>query len=49
MTHKRRRNRASDVPLLPEAPKPVAPHSHAVEAGGFVFVTVVIGLIAVRP
>lgn len=25
--------------LLPEAPKPVAPYSHAVEAGGFVFVT----------
>ena len=25
--------------LLPGAPKPVAPYSHAVEAGGFVFVT----------
>jgi 2-iminobutanoate/2-iminopropanoate deaminase len=25
--------------LLPSAPKPVAPYSHAVEAGGFVFVT----------
>jgi reactive intermediate/imine deaminase len=25
--------------LLPDAPKPVAPFSHAVEAGGFVFVT----------
>jgi len=25
--------------LLPDAPKPVAPYSHAVEAGGFVFVT----------
>jgi len=25
--------------LLPEAPKPVAPYSHAVEAGGFVFIT----------
>ena len=25
--------------LLPEAPKPVAPYSHAVEAGSFVFVT----------
>jgi reactive intermediate/imine deaminase len=25
--------------LMPEAPKPVAPYSHAVEAGGFVFVT----------
>jgi reactive intermediate/imine deaminase len=24
---------------LPDAPKPVAPYSHAVEAGGFVFVT----------
>lgn len=25
--------------LLPDAPKPVAPYSHAVEAGGFVFIT----------
>ena len=25
--------------LLPDAPKPVAPYSHAFEAGGFVFVT----------
>lgn len=25
--------------LLPEAPRPVAPFSHAVEAGGFVFLT----------
>ena len=25
--------------LLPDAPKPVAPYSHAVEAGSFVFVT----------
>jgi reactive intermediate/imine deaminase len=25
--------------LMPDAPKPVAPYSHAVEAGGFVFVT----------
>jgi 2-iminobutanoate/2-iminopropanoate deaminase len=25
--------------LLPDAPKPVAPYSHAVEAGPFVFVT----------
>jgi 2-iminobutanoate/2-iminopropanoate deaminase len=25
--------------LLPDAPLPVAPYSHAVEAGGFVFVT----------
>jgi 2-iminobutanoate/2-iminopropanoate deaminase len=25
--------------LLPDAPKPVAPYSHAVEAGAFVFVT----------
>src|SRR3979409_35734 len=25
--------------LLPNAPKPVAPYSHAVEAGGFVFIT----------
>jgi reactive intermediate/imine deaminase len=25
--------------LLADAPKPVAPYSHAVEAGGFVFVT----------
>ncbi len=25
--------------LLPDAPTPVAPYSHAVEAGGFVFVT----------
>jgi 2-iminobutanoate/2-iminopropanoate deaminase len=25
--------------LLPDAPKPVAPYSHAVEAGGFIFVT----------
>jgi 2-iminobutanoate/2-iminopropanoate deaminase len=25
--------------LLPNAPKPVAPYSHAVEVGGFVFVT----------
>lgn len=25
--------------LLKDAPKPVAPYSHAVEAGGFVFVT----------
>ena len=25
--------------LLPDAPKPVATYSHAVEAGGFVFVT----------
>jgi reactive intermediate/imine deaminase len=25
--------------VLPDAPKPVAPYSHAVEAGGFVFVT----------
>jgi 2-iminobutanoate/2-iminopropanoate deaminase len=25
--------------LLPNAPKPVAPYSHAVEAGAFVFVT----------
>lgn len=25
--------------LLPDAPHPVAPYSHAVEAGGFVFVT----------
>lgn len=25
--------------LLPDAPRPVAPYSHAVEAGGFVFVT----------
>ena len=25
--------------LLPGAPRPVAPYSHAVEAGGFVFVT----------
>jgi 2-iminobutanoate/2-iminopropanoate deaminase len=25
--------------LLPDAPKPVAPYSHVVEAGGFVFVT----------
>ena len=25
--------------LLPGAPKPVAPYSHAVEVGGFVFVT----------
>jgi reactive intermediate/imine deaminase len=24
---------------LPDAPKPVAPYSHAVEAGGFLFVT----------
>lgn len=35
--------------LLPDAPKPVAPDSHAVEAGGFVFVTVEIDMIAVRP
>ena len=25
--------------LLPDAPKPVSPYSHAVEAGGFIFVT----------
>ena len=25
--------------LIPDAPKPVAPYSHAVEAGGFLFVT----------
>src|SRR5206468_517494 len=25
--------------LLPDAPKPVAPYSHAVEAGSFVFIT----------
>jgi 2-iminobutanoate/2-iminopropanoate deaminase len=25
--------------LLPDAPKPVTPYSHAVEAGGFIFVT----------
>ena len=25
--------------LLPDAPKPVAPYSHAVEAGAFVFIT----------
>jgi 2-iminobutanoate/2-iminopropanoate deaminase len=25
--------------LLPDAPKPVAPYSHAVEANGFVFIT----------
>lgn len=25
--------------LLPDAPEPVAPYSHAVEAGGFAFVT----------
>src|ERR1700691_4361870 len=25
--------------LLPDAPKPVAPYSHAVEAGQFIFVT----------
>jgi len=25
--------------LLPDAPRPVAPYSHAVEAGGFVFIT----------
>jgi len=25
--------------FMPDAPKPVAPYSHAVEAGGFVFVT----------
>ena len=25
--------------MLPDAPRPVAPYSHAVEAGGFVFVT----------
>jgi reactive intermediate/imine deaminase len=25
--------------LLPDAPEPVAPYSHAVEAGGFVFIT----------
>ena len=25
--------------LLPDAPKPVAPYSHAVEAGGFLFIT----------
>ena len=25
--------------VLPDAPKPVAPYSHAVESGGFVFVT----------
>jgi reactive intermediate/imine deaminase len=25
--------------LLPDAPKPVAPYSHAVETGGFVFIT----------
>jgi 2-iminobutanoate/2-iminopropanoate deaminase len=25
--------------FLPDAPKPVAPYSHAVEAGPFVFVT----------
>jgi len=25
--------------LLPDAPKPVAPYSHAAEAGGFLFVT----------
>ena len=25
--------------LLADAPKPVAPYSHAVEAGGFVFIT----------
>lgn len=25
--------------MMPDAPKPVAPYSHAVEAGGFVFVT----------
>ncbi|OQW52323.1 RidA family protein [Candidatus Raskinella chloraquaticus] len=25
--------------LLPDAPKPVAPYSHAVEASGFVFIT----------
>jgi 2-iminobutanoate/2-iminopropanoate deaminase len=25
--------------LLPDAPKPVTPYSHAVEAGGFLFVT----------
>jgi 2-iminobutanoate/2-iminopropanoate deaminase len=25
--------------LLPDAPKPVAPYSHAVEAAGFIFVT----------
>ncbi|MGY2048386.1 RidA family protein [Methylobacterium sp. JK268] len=25
--------------LMPDAPKPVAPYSHAVEANGFVFVT----------
>ena len=25
--------------LLPDAPKPVAPYSHAVEAGNFLFVT----------
>jgi 2-iminobutanoate/2-iminopropanoate deaminase len=32
--------------LLPDAPKPVAPYSHAVEAGGFVFVT---GQLATNP
>jgi len=25
--------------LLPDAPKPIGPYSHAVEAGGFVFIT----------
>lgn len=25
--------------LLPDAPKPVAPYSHAVEAGAFIFIT----------
>src|SRR6202022_3601202 len=32
--------------LLPDAPKPVAPYSHAVEAGAFVFVT---GQLATNP
>jgi len=32
--------------LLPDAPKPVAPYSHAVEAGPFVFVT---GQLATNP
>jgi reactive intermediate/imine deaminase len=32
--------------LLPDAPKPVAPYSHAVEAGPFVFIT---GQIATDP
>jgi reactive intermediate/imine deaminase len=38
----RRNDEASMQPifhLLPDAPKPVAPYSHAVEAGSFVFVT----------